>query len=201
MWFNSRYTQTWNVITDTDLALQNNPSEANIHLSHDHCNCAPNGAIFILLRRRGSARRKTTLALSVVWFCVDSWQWTPPLYRQTLTRVTKSETTVPRHTNTHHFSHVTKLYMKWTLISHVIPVFLQMESDLACVCGSQDACDVLAVDVPAEEVMFHQHVLNSLLQRPLLLLLEKEWGKVSRSVMCLHNCTALIKQLSDGWIN
>lgn len=53
MWFNSQYTQTWNVIIDTDLALQNNSSEANIHLSHDHCNCAPNGAIFILLRRRG----------------------------------------------------------------------------------------------------------------------------------------------------
>lgn len=79
----------------------------------------------------------------------------------------------------------------------MIPVFLQMESDLACVCSSRDACDVLAVDVPAEEVMFHQHVLNSLFQRPLLLLLEKEWGKVSHSVMCL-NCTALLKQLSVG---
>lgn len=31
----------------------------------------------------------------------------------------------------------------------------------------------LTVDVPAEEMMFHQHVLNAFLQRPLLLLLEK----------------------------
>lgn len=173
-------------------------------MSHNHHNCAQNGAIFILLRRRGSAQ--TTLALSVVWFYVNSWQRTPPLYRQTLKWVTKSETIVPRLTNTHHFSHVTKLYMKWTWISHVTPVFLQMESDLAYVCSSRDVCDFffLAIDVPAEEVMFHQHVLNSLLQRALLLLLEKEWGKVSRLVMCLHNCTALIKQLSvvlNGWIN
>jgi len=76
------------------------------------------------------------------------------------------------------------------------PRFLQMESYLSYVCSSWDVCDVLAIDVPAEEVMFHQHVLNSLLQRPLLLLLEKEWGKVSRLVMCLRNCIALIKQLS-----
>lgn len=74
----------------------------------------------------------------------------------------------------------------------MIPVFLQMESDLAYVYSSQDVCDVLAVDVPAEEVMFHQHVLNSLLQRPLLLLLEKEWGKVSRpfgNVPLQSHCT------------
>lgn len=76
----------------------------------------------------------------------------------------------------------------------MIPVFL--ESDLVCVCSAQEVCDGLAINVPAEEVMFHQHVLNSLLQRPLLLLLEKEWGKVSHSVMCLHICTALIKRRS-----
>lgn len=33
------------------------------------------------------------------------------------------------------------------------------------------------VDVPAEEMMFHQHVLNAFLQRPLLLLLGKKNGK------------------------
>lgn len=38
----------------------------------------------------------------------------------------------------------------------------------------------LTVDVPAEEMMFHQHVLNAFLQRPLLLLLgEKKTGKHS----------------------
>lgn len=35
----------------------------------------------------------------------------------------------------------------------------------------------LTVDVPAEEMMFHQHVLHTFLQRPLLLLLEKR-GKL-----------------------
>lgn len=35
----------------------------------------------------------------------------------------------------------------------------------------------LTVDVPAEEMMFHQHVLNAFLQRPLLLLLGKKKGK------------------------
>lgn len=36
----------------------------------------------------------------------------------------------------------------------------------------------LTVDVPAEEVMLHQHVLHAFLQRPLLLLLGKKRGKL-----------------------
>lgn len=35
----------------------------------------------------------------------------------------------------------------------------------------------LTVDVPAEEMMLHQHVLHAFLQRPLLLLLGKKNGK------------------------
>lgn len=35
----------------------------------------------------------------------------------------------------------------------------------------------LTVDVPAEEMMLHQHVLHAFLQRPLLLLLGKKKGE------------------------
>lgn len=48
--------------------------------------------------------------------------------------------------------------------------------------NAQDVGDgggVLAINVPAEEVMLHQHVLHSLFQRPLLLLLENERDVVS----------------------
>lgn len=38
----------------------------------------------------------------------------------------------------------------------------------------------LTVDVPAEEMMLHQHVLHAFLQRPLLLLLGKRTGEKHR---------------------
>ena len=37
--------------------------------------------------------------------------------------------------------------------------------------------ECLAIDVPAEEVMLDQHVLNALFQWPLLLLLKKGGGR------------------------
>lgn len=48
----------------------------------------------------------------------------------------------------------------------------------------------LAVNVPAEEVMLHQHVLHAFLQRFLLLLLQKGEFDKMRMIIPIVNCYA-----------